>query len=283
MNQTHARLNPIRRGCGEHRHSFAQLLFGLSGVVRCEMAAGAFDVSVDRIGIVPNAARHFFAGRSEDSRLLVVDLFLDDHAVRDIERVEPQSGFRELFEAPRAISAPADLRSLITCAASQLARMPVGSRLMAQQWATMLAVQVHRLLAAPSLAPTRSKRERFHDLVDARLATPPSNTELERHLNMSGSALNQWCRAHFGMPPQRAVLARRLGHAHDRLRYSEQSIAQIAHDTGFADAPSFTRAFVRVHGTTPGAVRRSLPHDRVASNQATAVDRAAEASISYTA
>ncbi len=182
MNQTQARLNPIRRGCGEHRHSFAQLLFGLSGAVRCEMAAGAFDVSVDRIGIVPNAARHFFAGRSEDSRLLVVDLFLDDHAVRDIERVEPQSGFRELFEAPRAISAPADLRSLITCAASQLARMPVGSRLMAQQWATMLAVQVHRLLAAPSLAPTRSKRERFHDLVDARLATPPSNAELERHL-----------------------------------------------------------------------------------------------------
>lgn len=283
MNQTHARLNPIRKRQGEHRHAFTQLLFGLGGAVRCEMAAGAFDVSVDRIGIVPNAARHFFAGRSEDSRLLVVDLFLDDDAVREIERVEPRSGFRELFDAPRAFAAPADLRYLITCAASQLARAPDDSRLMAHQWATMLAVQVHRLLAAPSSAAVRSKRDRFNELVDARLAAPPSNAELQRHLGMSGSVLNQWCRAHFGVSPQRAVLARRLDWARDRLLYSDHPIARIAHETGFADAPSFTRAFVRVHGISPGAMRRQRSNQRSARIEAATATPADGALISYTA
>lgn len=256
MNQTHARLNPIRRSHGEHRHAFAQLLFGLGGAVSCEMAAAAFEVSADRIGIVPNDARHFFAGRSEDSRLLVVDLFLDDEAMHQIHPVEPRAGFRDLFETPRSFAMPADLRSLIACAASQLAQAPDDSRLVAHQWATMLAVQVYRLLTEQRSGAPGSKCERFRELVDSRLASPPSNAELQRHLGMGGSALNQWFRLHYGVPPQQAVLARRLSWARDRLLHSEHSIAQIAHETGFADAPSFTRAFVRVHRTTPGAVRR---------------------------
>ncbi|AWN14769.1 AraC family transcriptional regulator [Salinisphaera sp. LB1] len=283
MNQTHARLNPIRRGHGEHRHAFTQLLFGLGGAVRCEMASAEFEVSTGRIGIVPCHARHFFAGRSEDSRLLVVDLFLDDDTVQQIQTIEPCAGLHELFEAPRAFAMPAELRLLIACAASQLVQVPNGSRLLAHQWATMLAVQVYQLLADRAAGTTDSKHERFQTLVDSRLASPPSNAELQRHLGMGGSALNQWFRCHYGVPPQQAVLARRLNWARDRLLQSDHSIAQIAHEIGFADAPSFTRAFVRVHGTTPGAMRRRRASDGPVRSGVEAIDPTAQPVISYRA
>lgn len=274
MNQTQARLNPIRRGSGEHRHSFAQLLFGLGGTVHCEMAAGAFEVSTDHIGIVPTDAEHFFAGRTDDSRLLVVDLFPDDAAVRQIQELEPRAGLLQMLQSPRSLPMPGELRVLIGCAAAQLAQGPDADRLVAHQWATMLAVQVYRLAAGHAELPRDDKRARFEALVDARLDTPPSNAELQRHLGMSGSALHQWCRTCYHAAPQQAVLARRLHWARQRLLNTNVAIARIAHETGFADAPSFTKAFARVHGVTPGALRRGVGDP---------FDENAAPAISYTA
>lgn len=255
MNQTDARLNPVQLGQGQHRHGFTQLLFGLSGAVVCDMATGAFEVSAHQIGIVPRNASHYFAGRTENSRLLVVDLFLDDDVVRQIQTLNARQSFDDVFMAPRLFGLPSELRPMVDCAVPQLGHAARANRLLSHQWATMLAVQVYRLLTAELTQPSRE--ERFKQLVDARLDTPPSNRELQQHLDMGGSALNQWCRRRYGLSPQQLVLQRRLYWARDRLMHSSRSIGQIAHETGFADAPSFTRAFGRVYGTSPGAARRA--------------------------
>lgn len=255
---TRARLNPIRRGSGEHAHGFVQLLFGLSGQVHCELADTAFDVAAGEIGIVPRDVLHYYAGASDDSRLLVVDVDLGDEIMQALARLAPETDLERLFNAPRRLTASGEFSSLIATASRQLAAG--GHPLIAQQWATLFAVQTGALLSAPETrAHNRAdnRAERLDGLVDARLAVPPDNADLSRHLAMSGSALNQWCHLVFGMAPQQVVLRRRLVWARRWLIETRRPISQIAHDTGFADAPTFTRAFRRVYATTPAALRRA--------------------------
>lgn len=253
--RTHARLNPLRLGRGEHRHSCIQILFGLGGVVRCEMDAGIFDVSMHSIGIVPRQAPHFFAGLSEESRLLVIDLYLEDDVLRRMARLDRSISFEGAFLQPRVFPVPAALRPVIDYATSQLKPGPCEDFLVAQQWATTFALQVQRLLGTATGAPD----ERFERFIDARLSMPPSNRELQRHIGMSGSALNQWCHRHYGLTPQQVVLRRRLDWASHRLRARpDLSIAQVAHEAGFADTPTFSRAFRRVYGSTPSTARQHV-------------------------
>ena len=255
---TRARLNPIRRGSGEHAHGFVQLLFGLSGQVHCELADTAFDVAAGEIGIVPRDVLHYYAGVSDDSRLLVVDVDLGDEIMQALARLAPETDLERLFNAPRRLTATGEFSLLIATASRQLAAG--GQPLIAQQWATLFAVQTGALLSAPETRARNiadNRAERLDGLVDSRLAVPPDNADLSRHLAMSGSALNQWCHLVFGMAPQQVVLRRRLAWARRWLIETRRPISQIAHDTGFADAPTFTRAFRRVYATTPAALRRA--------------------------
>jgi AraC-like DNA-binding protein len=41
-----------------------------------------------------------------------------------------------------------------------------------------------------------------------------------------------------------------------RLRESEESVAQVADQVGYANAAAFMKAFTRVHGVGPGTYRR---------------------------
>lgn len=255
MNATLARLNPLRRGCGEHTHVFTQLLFGLGGTVHCDLCDGAFDVSCGQIGIVPRQALHYFVGRDDNSRLLVVDLYMEDEIVRQMEAVDTETGFDDLFVTPRAVELPCELNPLVSYAARQLGEGPAGPSVLARQWARMFALQAYELLRG-SPRPMDSRPERLYALIDARLADPPDNAALEQHLAMSGSALNQWCHLCFGQTPQQVVLRRRLAWARQWLIETDRPIGRIAYDTGFADAPSFTRAFRRVYAATPAALRR---------------------------
>ncbi|RJS91863.1 AraC family transcriptional regulator [Salinisphaera sp. Q1T1-3] len=257
MSHSYARLNPIRRGHGDHTHRCTQLLFGLGGTVHCDLADGAFDVSCGEIGILPREARHYFVGRTEDSQLLVVDLYMDDDIVRQIERLGGHSPtLDDVFVAPRVMALPGELAPMIGTAARQLGQPCRDTRLVAHQWATTFTVQAYEFLQS---SPDRfdGRIARFTAFIDSRLGRPPTNTALQQHMYMSSSALNQWCRLCFDQTPQQVVLRRRLAAARERLLTTSSAIARIAHETGFADTPTFTRAFGRVYGLPPGAVRRA--------------------------
>ena len=255
MSQTLARLNPIRRGSGEHTHGFVQLLFGLSGSVHCALADTAFDVGAGEIGVVPRDALHYYAGASDDSRLLVVDVDLGDEMMGALARLAPDTDLESVFVTPTTRAAPGEFTGLIGTASRQLARHGAAGSLVARQWATLFAVQTAAMLAEPT-SRVDDRTERLQALIDARLAAPPDNADIQRHLAMSGSALNQWCHLVYGMSPQQIVLRRRLAWARQWLTETARPIGQIAHDAGFADAPTFTRAFRRIYVTTPAAARR---------------------------
>ena len=49
----------------------------------------------------------------------------------------------------------------------------------------------------------------------------------------------------------------RMQVAHTRLQHGPTTVSQLASSLGYRSEAAFTRAFARVTGTTPGAVRRS--------------------------
>lgn len=60
-----------------------------------------------------------------------------------------------------------------------------------------------------------------------------------------------------GIPPHRYISARRLDRARQMLAGSDLSLAEIAFACRFSSQASFTRAFQRQAGLTPGAYRRN--------------------------
>ena len=51
----------------------------------------------------------------------------------------------------------------------------------------------------------------------------------------------------------------RLQQAHSELARTTDSIASISNRVGYTSEASFSRAFKRYHGATPGAIRRINP------------------------
>jgi transcriptional regulator GlxA family with amidase domain len=69
----------------------------------------------------------------------------------------------------------------------------------------------------------------------------------------------------FGMPPHRYLLTRRIERAVALLRDTEQSITEIAFQTGWKSLGTFGRIFHDITGENPGSLRareRSIPHGR---------------------
>ncbi|RMG97900.1 MAG: AraC family transcriptional regulator [Deltaproteobacteria bacterium] len=64
---------------------------------------------------------------------------------------------------------------------------------------------------------------------------------------------------YVGMTPGGYLRTMRLCHAARLLRTTDRSIAEIAQTVGFADHPSFSRAFRRAFGMPPSAYRALGP------------------------
>jgi AraC family transcriptional regulator len=92
---------------------------------------------------------------------------------------------------------------------------------------------------------------------------------MDRHLNekitvSELAALLDLTRSHFirafkqaaGMPPLQFVIRRRIERARELLAESGTSVAEVANRSGFGSPIQMTRAFRRIVGTTPSAIRR---------------------------
>jgi len=69
----------------------------------------------------------------------------------------------------------------------------------------------------------------------------------------------------FGVPPHRYLLTRRIERAKTLLRDSDQSVTEIAFDTGWNSLGTFGRVFRDITGESPGELRsreRAEPHAR---------------------
>jgi AraC-like DNA-binding protein len=128
-----------------------------------------------------------------------------------------------------------------------------------------LAMALEQTAATVVAAPVanREAAARARDYIEARIDRHFSLADLEAATGHGRWQLSRDFRAMFGTSPYRYLLMRRLDRARDMM-VAGLSLAETAHDSGFADQSHFSRMFKRAFGLTPDAWRRGRrhPHDR---------------------
>jgi AraC family transcriptional regulator len=106
------------------------------------------------------------------------------------------------------------------------------------------------------LSPERLQRVR--DYVEAHLDDDLSLIVLADIACLSPYHFSRSFKQALGVGPQRYVIQRRLERAKRLLRRTQQPLAWIAQEAGFADQSHLTQIFHREMGVTPGRFRASL-------------------------
>ncbi|ALM52448.1 GlxA family transcriptional regulator [Halomonas huangheensis] len=96
--------------------------------------------------------------------------------------------------------------------------------------------------------------------MDRHLEEPLTIGELAEHANLSQRQLERLFLHQWQRTPLQIYLERRLTLARQLATNSSHTIMDIALACGFASASSFTRAFQRMHGVTPSALRHNSGH-----------------------
>ncbi len=101
-------------------------------------------------------------------------------------------------------------------------------------------------------------RERIED----DLSLVPSVQELAEDASVHPVYLARAFRRRYGHSPAEYLRHTRIARAGRLLRTSQMSLVQVSLACGFADQPSFTKAFGRLVGTTPGQFRAQYQGNR---------------------
>ncbi|WP_425828727.1 AraC family ligand binding domain-containing protein [Streptomyces fractus] len=128
---------------------------------------------------------------------------------------------------------------------------------------SLLRIVLARLLRAhgtsPAARPRRSAgataADRARELLETRLADPPSLEALAAELGTSPFALLRAFRDTYGMPPHTWLTNARVRVAR-RLLEAGTAPADAAVALGFTDQPHLNRHFTRIVGVPPGAYQR---------------------------
>ena len=189
-----------------------------------------------------------------------LDLHLDsESAVRLLAPAVSRSAARDLMRRPAERAEAVELEGFARALAAEITRpTDAGARVEALA-ATLLAGLVAPEAAAEPgdgrLTPDQLRRitERF----DAGGGRRLSVAEMSRSVNLSGSWFSSVFKNTTGLTPAQWQMGRRVELARGLLAEGGASVAEIAHDLGFADQAHFTKVFRRHAGETPAAWRRA--------------------------
>jgi len=130
---------------------------------------------------------------------------------------------------------------------------------------TALAVQIMRLCGDPTaISPeppnglSRERLKRVYDYIEAHLDDRLTLADLAGVACLSPYHLSRSFKQAVGVGPQRYVMRRRVERAKTLMRRTDQPLAMIAREVGFADQSHLTSVFRREIGVTPGHFRAAL-------------------------
>jgi len=131
---------------------------------------------------------------------------------------------------------------------------------------TVLAVRMLRHFIDPSkIAPppsnglSRERLQRVRDYIEAHLGDRLTLTDLAGVACLSPYHFSRSFKLALGIGPQRYVMQRRLQRAKTLMRRTNQPLAWVAAEAGFADQSHLTSVFRRETGMTPGQFRALCP------------------------
>jgi len=130
---------------------------------------------------------------------------------------------------------------------------------------TALAVQIMRLCGDPTAVAfepsnglSRERVKRVCDYIETHLDDRLTLADLSAVACLSPFHFSRSFKQAVGVGPQRYVMHRRVERAKALMRRSNQSLALIAQEVGFADQSHLTSVFRREIGVTPGHFRAAL-------------------------
>lgn len=220
-----------------HSHGFHQFVLPLSGALELESAGKGGFVDDVRGALVPAERTHSFAGRGT-TRCAILDVTTDASETLDA-----------LADARRDPFFPVDpaLHHLLRFISFSDARDPTVEAL-------LLSTALSTVTDNDQDRRPRQLR-RALTFMESRAHTPLAVPDIADAAALSESRLRDLFRDWLGTSPAAHLTAIRLRRARIALVRGDRSIADIAHEAGFAEQASFTRAFKRATGTTPAAYR----------------------------
>jgi AraC-like DNA-binding protein len=120
----------------------------------------------------------------------------------------------------------------------------------------LLLVASARLAAVEPACLPRPLLARVFRFIDVRYKQPISLVDVARAVKKSPAYLTSVVKKETGRSVQAWIIERRMAEARRRLVETDEPVAEIAEDLGYADATYFARQFRKAHGATPLAWRR---------------------------
>lgn len=119
-----------------------------------------------------------------------------------------------------------------------------------------VSVAIERSGPGPASAIDDPRIARALALIQSELGRAWTAESLARRVGMSRTAFFNRFAALVGQSPIRYLTERRLERAEELLTTTPWSLADIARRVGYGEGAALCRAFKRMHGVSPGAVRR---------------------------
>jgi AraC-like DNA-binding protein len=228
----------LRTGFDRHFHDTYSFGLILGGVERC-------DVRRSRQYFEPGAVPMFNPGEVHDGGPATPEgwsyrMVYIDPALIAGERLFARPQRRD----PAAAAAVGRLFEAIDCG-SELGIEEALARAL-----EMLLDGAHRECSAPPLAKVR-------ELIDAHCCEALRLHDLSAAIGISATRLLRGFEAAYGLTPHRYQQSRRIAKAR-RMILAGTPLADVAAACGYADQSHLNRWFVRIHGTTPGRLRRAF-------------------------
>jgi len=105
---------------------------------------------------------------------------------------------------------------------------------------------------------TTSQMRLITEYMDSHLNEKITISELASLVNLTRFHFMRAFKQTAGVPPLQFMIRRRIDRAKELLAERQTSIGEIADRTGFGSPILMSRAFRRVLGTTPSALRRGI-------------------------
>lgn len=259
--------NHIARKSGQHCHPYPQILFGWQGRMSLAFEHTGGYLGPGIFSIIPNDVEHVFQGLAKDCELIVMDFASNNDVTSDFLHSKDACAPALCGTQATFFHVPRRINELLKYYYTYHNRNDAcADRMFSKKLSELIAFEISveqlRPVAKNGLEHASGRQTRIINqkvieaYIDDRLAEPISNSELAACAHLSESHFYVQFKRQFLMTPQNFVLKQRLLKARHLLENTEQSILMIAHEVGFADASSLTRAFRRIFGITPLQARR---------------------------
>ncbi len=242
-----------------HRHDGLHQLFWVrAGGGTAWLDQTRHDFAGPALVIAPPETVHAFAWSTQSEGWVLT--LAQGYLARIGQDCEPEVA--AAFNAGRVLPAAAQAPAIEAALAGLDEELRYGAPCMA----TAAAALVRLLLVATArLAPAETEPtppggaiwQRWRAALEAGFRTHHAVAEIAAPLAVTRGRLDTICRRHAGRSAQQMLHDRIVLEAQRDLLYTGLTVAEIAHDLGFADPAYFSRFFLRETGATPGTYRRN--------------------------